>query len=78
MCAIPGEDWACSKEGLPSAPNPPSSGRRRLVKLDVTALANAVQRLCEGLARCTHEPADEQLRDGLIQRYEFTYELSIY
>ena len=22
------------------------------------------------------EPADEQLRDGLIQRFEFTYELS--
>jgi nucleotidyltransferase substrate binding protein (TIGR01987 family) len=46
-----------------------------LVTLDATALANAVQRLREGLARCAREPADEQLRDGLIQRFEFTYEL---
>ena len=46
------------------------------MKLDTTALANAVQRLREGLARCEREPADEQLRDGLIQRFEFTYELS--
>jgi nucleotidyltransferase substrate binding protein (TIGR01987 family) len=46
------------------------------VKLDVTALANAVLRLREGLARCREEPTDEQLRDGLIQRFEFTYELS--
>lgn len=46
------------------------------MKLDITALANAVKRLREGLARCEREPADEQLRDGLIQRFEFTYELS--
>jgi nucleotidyltransferase substrate binding protein (TIGR01987 family) len=46
------------------------------VKPDVTALANAVRRLREALARCGQEPADEQLRDGLIQRFEFTYELS--
>jgi nucleotidyltransferase substrate binding protein (TIGR01987 family) len=44
--------------------------------LDVTPLRNAVQRLREGLARHQAEPADEQLRDGLIQRFEFTYELS--
>src|SRR6266481_3249701 len=44
--------------------------------LDLTSLANAVARLREGLARHRHEPADEQLRDGLIQRFEFTYELS--
>jgi nucleotidyltransferase substrate binding protein (TIGR01987 family) len=44
--------------------------------LDVTPLRNAVQRLREGLARHLAEPADEQLRDGLIQRFEFTYELS--
>jgi nucleotidyltransferase substrate binding protein (TIGR01987 family) len=35
-----------------------------------------VQRLREGLARCQREPGDEQVRDGLIQRFEFTYELS--
>src|SRR5689334_1741373 len=44
--------------------------------LDITPLGNAVQRLCEGLARYEQEPADEQIRDGLIQRFEFTYELS--
>lgn len=44
--------------------------------LDTTPLRNAVQRLREGLARHLAEPADEQLRDGLIQRFEFTYELS--
>ena len=45
------------------------------MSLDVSALANAVRRLREGLARCDREPNDEQLRDGLIQRFEFTYEL---
>ena len=44
--------------------------------LDITSLDNAVQRLREGLARHQREPADEQLRDGLTQRFEFTYELS--
>jgi nucleotidyltransferase substrate binding protein (TIGR01987 family) len=46
------------------------------MKLDITSLGNAVGRLREGLARSEREPADEQLRDGLIQRFEFTYELS--
>ncbi|MBV8778830.1 MAG: nucleotidyltransferase substrate binding protein [Alphaproteobacteria bacterium] len=44
--------------------------------LSAAALRNAVQRLREGLARHNAEPADEQLRDGLIQRFAFTYELS--
>ncbi|MBV8779294.1 MAG: nucleotidyltransferase substrate binding protein, partial [Alphaproteobacteria bacterium] len=44
--------------------------------LSAAALRNAVQRLREGLARHKAEPADEQLRDGLIQRFAFTYELS--
>lgn len=46
------------------------------MKLDTTSLGNAVRRLREGLARCERDPADEQIRDGLIQRFEFTYELS--
>jgi nucleotidyltransferase substrate binding protein (TIGR01987 family) len=45
------------------------------MKLDATSLGSAVQRLREGLARHQREPNDEQLRDGLIQRFEFTYEL---
>ena len=44
--------------------------------LDITPLANATARLREALARHRAEPQDEQLRDGLIQRFEFTYELS--
>jgi nucleotidyltransferase substrate binding protein (TIGR01987 family) len=44
--------------------------------LDLTPLENAVARLREGLARSQAEPGDTQLRDGLIQRFEFTYELS--
>ena len=44
--------------------------------LDVGSLVNAVARLREGLERHRREPHDEQLRDGLIQRFEFTYELS--
>ena len=46
------------------------------MKLDTTSLGNAVRRLREGLARHEREPTDEQIRDGLIQRFEFTYELS--
>lgn len=46
------------------------------MKLDTTSFGNAVQRLREGLARYRREATDEQIRDGLIQRFEFTYELS--
>jgi nucleotidyltransferase substrate binding protein (TIGR01987 family) len=45
------------------------------MKLDTSSLGNAVRSLREGLARSEREPADEQIRDGLIQRFEFTYEL---
>jgi len=44
--------------------------------LDTSSLRNAIDRLREAVARCAREPEDEQLRDGLIQRFEFTYELS--
>ncbi len=45
-------------------------------RLDLTSLESAVQRLGEGLARYEKTVADTQIRDGLIQRFEFTYELS--
>jgi nucleotidyltransferase substrate binding protein (TIGR01987 family) len=45
------------------------------MSFDPSALERAVERLREGLARCEAAPDDEQLRDGLIQRFEFTYEL---
>jgi len=44
--------------------------------LDISTLVNAVARLQEGLERHRREPADDQLRDGLIRRFEYTYELS--
>jgi hypothetical protein len=40
--------------------------------VDTTSPGNAVRRLSKGLARYQREAADEQIRDGLIQRFEFT------
>lgn len=44
----------------------------RPMTLDPSPLARAVARLREGLERYQRTPADEQIRDGLIQRFEFT------
>ena len=44
--------------------------------LDLSPLSNAVNRLAEGLARYQQDTSDTQIRDGLIQRFEFTYEIS--
>lgn len=44
--------------------------------LDISSLENAIDRLGEGLARYHMDVSDAQIRDGLIQRFEFTYELS--
>ncbi|MFO1191535.1 MAG: HI0074 family nucleotidyltransferase substrate-binding subunit [Rhodoferax sp.] len=44
--------------------------------LDLTSLTKVVDRLREGLVRHLDDPTDAQIRDGLIQRFEFTYELS--
>lgn len=46
------------------------------MKLDISVLENAISRLQEGLERYEQNIADIQIRDGLIQRFEFTYELS--
>ncbi len=43
---------------------------------DVTSLARATTRLAEGLERYQSDTSDEQIRDGLVQRFEFTYEVS--
>lgn len=44
--------------------------------LDTSALARATDRLAEGLARYELDRSDAQIRDGLIQRFEFTYDLA--
>ncbi|CAN0618136.1 Nucleotidyltransferase [Burkholderia multivorans] len=44
--------------------------------LDLTPLERAISRLQEGLARYEQDISDTQIRDGLIQRFEFTYEIS--
>ena len=46
------------------------------IQLDVESLINAAQRLEEGQARYQKDESDIQIRDGLVQRFEFTYELS--
>ena len=44
--------------------------------LDLSVLTNALNRLIEGNDRYLKDINDSQIRDGLIQRYEFTYEIS--
>lgn len=44
--------------------------------LDFSPFANALARLGEGLARFRADEGDGQIRDGLIQRFEFTYDLA--
>ena len=46
------------------------------MSLDLTPLTKAIARLSEGLERLGREADDTQLRDGLIQRFEFTYDLA--
>lgn len=45
-------------------------------KLDLSPLERAIDRLNEGLVRYQQDTSDTQIRDGLIQRFEFTYEIS--
>ena len=42
----------------------------------IEPLRRSVQRLEEGLVRYRADTSDTQIRDGLVQRYEFTYEQS--
>ena len=45
-------------------------------EIDITPLKRALQRLEEGLAEWSAQSGNTLLRDGVIQRFEFTYELS--
>lgn len=44
--------------------------------LELLPLQRAISRLEEGLERYQRDTSDIQIRDGLIQRFEFTFELS--
>ena len=44
--------------------------------LDLSSLERAVARLAEGLARYQSDSTDDQIRDGLFQRFEFTFDLA--
>ena len=44
-------------------------------KPTILPLERAIQRLEEGLVRYRANTGDTQIRDGLVQRFEFTYEL---
>ena len=47
-----------------------------MVDFDLTPLKKAILRLEEGLIRYQEDISDIQIRDGLVQRFEFTYEIS--
>lgn len=53
------KSFAMSREGYP----------------DYTALGRAIAQLRAGLAHASGNPQDDLLRDGVIQRFEYTYEL---
>lgn len=45
------------------------------MKFDLSSLERAVASLARALDRSRDAPADEELRDAVIQRFEYTYEL---
>ncbi len=49
---------------------------KAVVPIDLTPLTSAITRLEEGHARYLGDTSDAQIRDGLIQRFEFTYDLA--
>ena len=59
----------CTRKGLRQ---PDQQWQDPPMPLDFLPLANAVARLDQGLARYTADITDAQIRDGLIQRFEFT------
>lgn len=45
--------------------------------LDLTALKNALSQLKQGLEAAEKEPKNEVIRDGVIQRFEYSHELAL-
>lgn len=46
------------------------------MKLDFSSLKKAIKSLGKAIARTQNAPSDEELRDAVIQRFEYTYELA--
>lgn len=46
------------------------------MKLDFSSMKKAIKSLGKAIARTQKEPLDEELRDAVIQRFEYTYELA--
>jgi nucleotidyltransferase substrate binding protein (TIGR01987 family) len=44
--------------------------------IDLTSLTKALASLSRAVTRATGAPEDEELRDAVIQRFEYSYELS--
>lgn len=45
--------------------------------LDLTPIRSALQQLEDGLAAAEREPGSEIIRDGVIQRFEYSHELAL-
>lgn len=45
--------------------------------LDLTALKNALAQLKQGLEAAEKDPKNEVIRDGVIQRFEYSHELAL-
>lgn len=45
-------------------------------RLDISSLKNATEQLKKGIASAEAEPKKEIVRDGVIQRFEYCYELA--
>jgi hypothetical protein len=46
------------------------------MELDISALERAIARLEEAVAAYQRDTSQSLIRDGLVQRFEFTYEIS--
>lgn len=46
------------------------------MSLDLSAFRSALESLRRAVARSLAEPADDEVRDSVIHRFEYTYELA--
>ncbi|HEY5055060.1 MAG TPA: HI0074 family nucleotidyltransferase substrate-binding subunit [Acidobacteriaceae bacterium] len=54
-----------------------SAARPELAEIDLSSLARALGQLESAIQSWAEKPSDTLIRDAVIQRFEFTYELSI-